>query len=260
MTAPKIEFARGGAGSRPGQAPRSAVVRRVTSPTLVETAVEELREAILGGRFQPGERLLEPPLAKSLGISRGPLREALHTLERDGLVQSTPRKGRFVQTIDVQTIEDVYSLRTVLETYAVERIVDLASDDELTRLDDALEDIRRTAEAGDPTSLAQGDVAFHDALYELAHHSLLARTWRELVAGKLRLWISKTTMTYEPLREPVQNHAAIVQAIRDRDAARARQEVVTHIADARSRALAILERERMSRERKAPRKRGNRAR
>jgi len=220
--------------------PTHPTLDRISTPTLVETAAQSLREAILDGRFAPGQRLLEPRLALALGISRGPLREALQVLERDGIVASTPRRGRIVQVIDASTIDEVYSLRTILESFAVERAIAQASEDSLASLDEALDRIREAADAGDAKAVAERDIEFHAILYDLSGHKLLRRAWQELFAGKLQVWIRVTTGTHTPLSEPYQNHAAIVSAIRARDTGLARSEVIAHVADARARALVSL--------------------
>src|SRR2546428_569909 len=119
---------------------------RITSPTLVSSAVDAVRESILDGRFAPGERLVEAELARQLGISRGPLREALHTLEKEGLVVIVPRRSKSVQSLDDQTIDEVYSLRKILEQYAVERVMALAGQEAVRELRLALAVMREAAE------------------------------------------------------------------------------------------------------------------
>lgn len=218
-----------------------APLNRISPPTLVDTAAQALREAIMDGRFAPGERLLEPRLAQSLGISRGPLREALHVLERDGIVESSPRRGRIVQVIDRETIDDLYALRTVLEAFAVERVIAQAGNDCLAALDQALDRLREAAATADASRIAQRDIEFHAILYELSGNKLLRRAWQELFAGKLQIWLRVTTGSHAPLTEPYQNHVAIVDAIQARDTDRAKAQLAAHIEDGHARALAGLE-------------------
>ena len=212
-------------------------------PTLVYAAAQVLRESILDGRFAPGERLFEAHIATKLGISRGPLREALQLLEQEGIVSNIPRRGKFVQQLDERDVDDLYTLRKVLEVFAVERVVGIGSDEELGRLELAVEAIRTSAEAGDARATARLDIAFHGTLYEMAHHSMLYKAWSESIAGKLQILLNSTTRTHHDLHEPIQKHEIIVKAIQARDMERARMEVAIHVEDARRRALRMLKRE-----------------
>jgi DNA-binding GntR family transcriptional regulator len=215
---------------------------RISPPSLVESAVDAIRQSILDSDFKPGERLNEARLASELGISRGPIREAMHVLAQEGLVESTPRRGRFVQSFDDRTIDEVYSLRKVLEIFAVERIVVLGPDNAASILTEALDAIRASAEAGDARLQAKLDIAFHGALYELANHRLLLKAWHEDIAGKLQILLNATIRTHADLEEPVRKHEVIVRAIEARDLERARLEVSLHLEDARRRALASFKR------------------
>src|SRR5262249_33341628 len=95
-------------------AQRSRGLGPVTTPTLVESVAEAIRESILSGRFAPGDRLVEAELARELHVSRGPIREALGLLGKDGIVVHEPRRGKFVQGLTPRLIDEVYSLRLLL--------------------------------------------------------------------------------------------------------------------------------------------------
>ena len=104
---------------------RRSVDPITSTPTLVTSAVQAVRESIYDGRLGPGARLVEADLAQQLGISRGPLREALHLLGKEGLVVTIPRHSKFVQNVDSRSVDEVYSLRKILEAYAVERAAEV---------------------------------------------------------------------------------------------------------------------------------------
>ncbi len=223
---------------------RTRQLVRISSPTLVESAVEALRESILKGDFDPGERLIEARLAEELGISRGPLREALHLLEQEGIVANIPRRGKFVPSFDERIVDELYTLRKALEVFAAERVIAVAGATALGPLHESLDRMREDAEAKDVAATAREDIRFHGLLYELADHSLLQRAWQENVAGKLRILANTTTRTHPVLEEPVHRHEVIVRAIEARDIERARMEVALHVEDARQRALAVVRGER----------------
>src|SRR3954447_16068038 len=92
-------------------------------PTYADFAVEAVRAAIVGGRIRPGERIKEIPLANELGLSRGPIRDALKLLERDGLVQLIPNRGAVVPEIHALDVLEVYALRASLGSLALHKLM-----------------------------------------------------------------------------------------------------------------------------------------
>jgi DNA-binding GntR family transcriptional regulator len=212
----------------------------ITNRTLVDTVVETLRESILSGRFAPGERLVEAELARELAISRGPIREALALLEKDGIVVNLPRRGKFTTAFDVRTIDEIYSLRKVIEPYAVELIIASLSDAKRDALLESVAELRQAADAGDVLVLAERDIAFHNRLYDLAEHELLRKVWTEAMAGKLRMLLNVTVRTHQPT-STAENHRVIVDAMLDKNVRRSRALIADHIDDAWRRAKAALE-------------------
>src|SRR5918994_7649165 len=98
-------------------------------------ASEVIREAIIDGRLAPGQRLKEEELARELGMSRTPVREALLMLQSEGLVESIPRRGATVRSYAVGDLDDVYQLRALLEGYAARRAAGRISADDVVRLE-----------------------------------------------------------------------------------------------------------------------------
>jgi DNA-binding GntR family transcriptional regulator len=230
----------GSSGASTSAAANAPRFEPITSRTLVDTVVERLRESILSGRFAPGERLVEAELARELAISRGPIREALALLEKDGLVVNVPRRGKFLPAFDVQTIDEIYSLRKVLEPYAVQLLIGSLTDEKLKALNQSLERLGQAADAGDVRRLAARDIDFHNTLYALSGHDLLRKVWTEAISGKLRMLLNVTVRTH-PLRTTVDNHRVIVDAVAARDGRRARKLITDHVDDAWRRAKSALE-------------------
>ena len=219
---------------------RRSVDPITSTPTLVTSAVQAVRESIYDGRLGPGARLVEADLAQQLGISRGPLREALHLLGKEGLVVTIPRHSKFVQNVDSRSVDEVYSLRKILEAYAVERVIAMAGKEGVNQLRRVLAEMREAAEAGNRELTARLDVAFHSKLYDLAQHSLLERAWYENIAGKLQIVFNATRNADLALKEPVQKHELIVKAIASRNVERAQALLARHIDDAWHRAQSTL--------------------
>lgn len=219
-------------------APRLA---RATAVTLGEIALESLRASILSGKFAAGERLIEATLAEELGISRGPLREAMAQLETDGLIENVPRRGKYVVVFTTRTVDEHYGLRKVLETYAVQLLIRSNSQAKTNSLERAWRRLRDAAEAGDGMRLALADLNFHGTIYQLAGDDLLARVWRETLAGRLRLLVNFTSHTHAPIGEEVENHRRILDTISQGDLETAQLEVDRHIHESWARIRKVVQ-------------------
>ncbi|QIG43743.1 GntR family transcriptional regulator [Nocardioides anomalus] len=138
-----------------------------------------LRQAIVEGRYRPGERLQEQRIATELQLSRTPVREALRSLEAEGLVVIALNRGAVVRPIDVGEVEDLYDLRARLESYAAHRAVGRAGPADLERMDEAIADFDEHADraaGGDPDALRtvnDANARFHQAVLEAARHERL---------------------------------------------------------------------------------------
>ncbi len=212
----------------------------VDTPRLVDNALEALRAAILQGRFNPGERLLEVPLAQDLGISRGSLRAVLYMLKKDGLIYEVPRRGKFVQNFDAPAIDELYSLREVLECFAAELVCARIDAEGLEALYAALRALREAADSGDVLLLARRDIAFHQCLIELTRHTLLQRAWLENIAGKLYILLKITESTHPSLQDVLDRHHRLIEGLASGDQGHAKELIKQHIADARQRAQRAL--------------------
>jgi DNA-binding GntR family transcriptional regulator len=211
-------------------------LRPVTAATLVESVADAIRAEILAGRFAPGERLVEAELARELQVSRGPIREALALLDKDGIVYNLPRRGKYVQEFTPKLVDEIYSLRRVLEPYAASLVIEHLDDGRIARLERAVGSLSEAAAGTDVRELAARDVAFHDLLYELSGHELLQRAWSENVAGKLRILLNVTNRTLPALTDAERQHRLLIQPILERDVPAARSAVESHIDEAWQRA------------------------
>jgi DNA-binding GntR family transcriptional regulator len=210
------------------------------TPTLVDSVADALRETILSGGIGPGERLVEAELARELRVSRGPVREALALLGKEGIVISVPRHGKFVQGFTPRLIDELYSLRMLLEPFAVSRVIATLDDDGRQRLESAVAAIAQAVAADDARTLARYDIGFHHLLYELADHDLLMRAWQDNIAGKLQILLNVTTMTLSALADAERQHRLLLEPIVAGDEPLARARLEDHIAEAAGRARAGL--------------------
>jgi DNA-binding GntR family transcriptional regulator len=186
--------------------------------SLVELAVRRLRSEILSGALAPGERLVEEQLTRRFGTSRAPLREALRLLGEQGLVEHLPRRGVRVAELSARDVDELFSLRDVLEQFAVREALATGAGPApgpLAVLGATVEHMERAATAGDALDQAAGHRDFHLALIALAGHYHLLRAY-EPVLMRLQLCMA-TNLRREAqarsLGEGARRHRRLYNAI-----------------------------------------------
>ncbi|KKM09313.1 GntR family transcriptional regulator [Clostridiales bacterium PH28_bin88] len=206
---------------------------------LREIVFETLREAIISGRLRPGERMMEVQLAEEMGVSRTPVREAIRKLELEGFVVMIPRKGAYVADISTKDIADVFEIRGALESLAAGLAADRIADSELEELERLLVQVSECAEVQDLERLVEVDTQFHDVLYKASRNERLAQiisTLREQIQR-----FRKTSMgSPGRMRETLEEHRKIVDAISDRNVALAQSLALEHIENAENRILEFI--------------------
>ncbi|MEU6752719.1 GntR family transcriptional regulator [Spirillospora sp. NPDC046719] len=155
-------------------------VQRTRPPTAQQFVLDELRRAITSGRLRPGAPIRQDVVAEEFGVSRVPLREALKTLQGEGLVTYRAHRGYYVEELSLGDLREVYRIRTLLEEEAVRRAAALMTAADLAALDRAEDEVEAAARAGDVLAMAAANRAFHMALYEYAAMPRLARLIRTL--------------------------------------------------------------------------------
>lgn len=208
-------------------------VDRLTSAELVQGAITR---AIVRGEVRPGDPLIETELANRLGLSRGPVREALAQLERMGIVEKIPYKGSFVSHLSQDDIRELYTVRTRLEGLAARRIAEGAGGDNgesIAILDGILDEMRQAAREQNYTTLVELDLQFHRALCVLSRHKLLIQIWEnDLEISLKRFLFLKQKRLYTNPMEAVDLHQPIVDAIRSGDPDKAEAAATHHVIEA----------------------------
>ncbi len=212
---------------------------------LAEDVAARLRDAILEGHFAPGERLREEQLANALGVSRGPVREALVQLERQGLVVINRNRGAVVAQLSREDLEELYTLRLAIEELAVRRATRFATDADLRELDAVMDQIREAVARGTTESEAADlDLRLHDLLYKFARHRRLEDTW-STIRPQIHILLLSRNVSHGDFREMLlTSHQDIVEAIRIRDEDQAVAFIREHLAGSYER----VERSRTTRE------------
>jgi DNA-binding GntR family transcriptional regulator len=192
-----------------------------------EIAYARLRTAIHGGRFRAGERVREEAIAKWLGISRTPVRDALKRLESDGLLSSAPRRGLVVADLDQQQVTELYVVRDLLEGLAARLAAQHASAAEIAAMRDLLERQSRTS-ADDLPALATLNRLFHDVIYRAARNRYLIAVL-DSFEGSLALLPGTTYVAPGRATSALREHTQVVDSIERRDADRADRVARAHI-------------------------------
>ena len=185
-----------------------------------------LREAILKGKIEPGERLMEISLANKLGVSRTPIREAIRKLELEGLVVMTPRKGAVVSEITLKDLRDVLEVRTNLEQLAVKLACEKAGQDDIEELKQLHREFQQTLLQEDLTKVAEADVRFHDKIYQITDNKRLIQILNNLREQMYRYRLEYIKDDSSLLSD---EHALIIAAIEQKHVPDAQKYVERHI-------------------------------
>ena len=198
-------------------------VQKFAAP-LRQQVLDSLRQAIIDGRLAPGARLTERELTEMLGVSRTVVREALRSLEAEGLVHVIPNKGPVVRELSRAEAEDLYQIRAVLEGLAARLFVEHATDERVTELAQALDVVIAAYDSGDAARVLETKNRFYDVLFAGAGSETLssmlatlhARIWRWRALG-----LTHPGRSSDRSRESISGLRDMLAAIRRRDAVEA---------------------------------------
>ena len=188
-----------------------------------------LREAIVEGSLAPGEPVVEAQLSRQLGVSRAPLREALRSLESEGLVVSTPWRGALVAPLTERGVTELQAFRRLLEVFAAEQV--LSQDDaDFSSLAAIVAEMERCAEAGDLVCMNDADVRFHTRIVEMSGNALLLDVWGSYVSP-IRRALALRNRENSNLDSIVTMHRKLTAAFAARDLEAVKECYKTHGAD-----------------------------
>ena len=204
------------------------------SKSLAENLFSALQIDILTGKFRPGEKLTEQHICDEYGVSRTPVREALHQLEKDGLIENIPNRGAFVLGFTEQDIEDMYELRCAYEVQAVRWATARITEDELDKLEETFEFMQFYTLKNDFEKMRSINTTFHELIYEAAHNRMLEQALSSYLLYMRHLRKTPAdTKTYLDL--VLEEHRAIFEAIRDGDADAGAAAMTAHMASSKAR-------------------------
>lgn len=195
------------------------------------SVAEVIRGAIVDGRLAPGARLKEEEIARELGMSRTPIREALLVLQAEGLVDAAPNRGATVRKHDAADLDDMYRIRALLEGYAARSAAERVSDATVRELEASCERFEALPE-GDVYAIVQENLVFHNTVLEAAGSPRLAQLVRNVIELPL---VYKSYIWYSPEQRQISAHyhRQITRALEKRDGERAELVMKEHVFEAR---------------------------
>ncbi len=210
-----------------------ALLRTSSLTTLVQ---QEVERRILQGELKPGDKLIEATIAESLGISRGPVREAFRMLEEAGLVRQEKNRGVFVRHIPLDEALEIYELRAMMDESVGRLLAEKITPEQLKAARALVDAMERAVKAGDADSYHLLNLQFHDALVDFAGNRKLSVLYRRLI-NELSLFRRMNLAAVGALPASAGEHRAILKAIAAGDAAAAGAAMRKHVLDSKERTL-----------------------
>ena len=186
----------------------------ISRSVLSDQVKERLLQAILNGRFPPGARIVETRVARELGTSQAPVREALRDLEALGVVETTAFRGARVRRPSAAELLEAFEIRAELESLAARLAIPRLGDADFAELDAYVVQMQGAADAGDRHAVATADAAFHGRIVEAAGNATLLRVWRTLEPFS-RTYITIVAPGTDP-RRIADEHVPVLEALRSR--------------------------------------------
>jgi DNA-binding GntR family transcriptional regulator len=203
---------------------------RVQDTSLRHVVERHILSEIRRGTLRPGDRLHESQLAKAVGVSLTPVREALFRLAQAGVIDHRPRQGFFLAELGPEQLEELVSLRAALEGLAASRASTRIRPAEIEELERVIEEGVRAARAGDPVRNAECNASFHSLIVQAARHSLLERAWQQIAPLRWLLMPAVAPAVDEAWIEDWEaRHRGLLAAITSGDPERAEEAARAHL-------------------------------
>jgi DNA-binding GntR family transcriptional regulator len=204
-------------------------IERLQQSTTADGAMRAVRDAILDGTFPPGSQLREAHISAELGISRAPLREALHRLELEGLVVRIPFRGAYVAEISPTVMAEIAALRVILEPYAIECALPyFATKEGWAELAAAVNALSARTDEGDMPGSIEAHLMLHGLFYRASGNQSLYEVWKSW-ESQLRLFLSVDHQSFPQLVGLAEPHRALLAATESGDIELIKRELADHI-------------------------------
>ncbi len=199
--------------------------------TFKTVALKQIKEAIQSGKLKPGDRIVEAELAREMGISRFPIREAISSLEKEGILVTIPFRGTYVTRFDENDLEELYTLRSALEELAIRILMEKIDSKKIKKLESIFAAMEQATHKGKVGRLIFGDMQFHQAICELSGHRRLLEIWLTL-KDQLRSFIALEEHSYGGPDQLLKTHYPLIEAIKKGDSSLAEKRIREHLFEA----------------------------
>lgn len=217
-------------------------VEKIQRGPLREQVRDQIKQLILTNQFRPGQPIVIDRLASELGVSHTPVREALAMLQHDGLVVMRPYENPRVAEIEASDVREAWEMRLLLEGWAINQAALRLPEDALDKIADALACARRDAGESRYDSHLESDFALHEMILQATGNRLFERLAQLVNDQSVRIrWLVETIAPAEEVLGMIDEHCAIVQALRARDQELAYERLIAHLKGGRERTLRALE-------------------
>jgi len=201
----------------------------INKTVLSDQVKQYILDAIERGELQPGERLVESQLARQLRISQAPVREAIRDLVSSGFLEREPHKGAMVRLLTDKDMQEIYSVRAVLDALAAEQAAPKVTEEDLQALRNTVEKMLQMAKVGDYLAAARYDWQFHIQIVALSGNSLLRRIYDNLQLGQyILITMRRSSISLEQLAA---RHQAVIEALATRDPVIAKRAMLQDIVE-----------------------------
>jgi len=197
---------------------------------LKERVFEEIKNKIVFLEYKPGDSINESEIAKSLSVSRTPVREALLDLRAIGLIRIVPRSGIYVTDINMLELRDLYLVKRKLEGMVAELVASKITDTSIVKLGEIVEELEHSPEPESIAATVQFDHKFHEFLYNSTYNKPLVEVIKSIEPRCLRAWCYLLDDVNESIAS-IKNLRKVYEAICERNPQKAREEMESHVSD-----------------------------
>ena len=190
-----------------------------------------IRKAIFHGKLKPGDRLIEIDLANQMGVSRGPIREAMRMLEQEGVINSQPYKDSMVAEISLEEVLEVLTpIRLVIELFAIRKAMPYFNQTHYEALTEIIKEMKQGAAQNNLYKLVDSDLDFHEYLVNLSNVPNLLGTWTTIY-NRIRMHFIADGQTYSDLNQLWKDHERLLETIKGNNLKEICSELTKHIED-----------------------------
>jgi DNA-binding GntR family transcriptional regulator len=199
--------------------------------SLSEKIYGELRDSILNGALKPGDRLLVLEITERLNVSQAPVREALERLKQEGLLKKEQNKSSIVSDISKKEIEEIYTLRELIEGYAVKKTMDNFSKEDLVYLKKIYLQMKQAAESDLLYRLIELDMDFHTFFYNNCGNTVILNLWNNIKANIMRFTSITNRIYFADLKSVTESHIPLIEALESGNQEKAETLFIDHMRE-----------------------------